>query len=106
MEHEIRLGKTDNIGATNQTNSLPLDVSVTSKPLVRKDLKETVDLYDVYREEYGKCSNYRITLTIKPYCTNALFNTCTEIVKDEGDDSKWLLTIQPFQISIQTTFMG
>ncbi|MBP5724617.1 MAG: hypothetical protein J6X18_13725, partial [Bacteroidales bacterium] len=26
-------------------------------------------------------------LTIKPYCTNALFNTCTEIVKDEGDDS-------------------
>lgn len=86
MEHEILSGKSKSIRGTNETNVLPLDVSTTFKPLVLKDLKETVDLYSVYREEYGKCQNYRITLTIKPYCTNVLFNTCTEVVKGEGSD--------------------
>lgn len=87
QEREILLGKKKRRAARNETNTLPLQIASTSKPLVRKDLKSVVDLYDVYMGEYGKCHRYRLTLTIKPYCTNVLYNVCTEIVKKEGDDN-------------------
>ena len=87
MENEILLNRKKHIGARNVTNTLPLDVVSTSKPLIHKDLKETIDLYDVYREEYANCHRYRVTLTVKPYCTNMLFNMCTEVVKYEGSDN-------------------
>lgn len=85
--NELILNKNKNIGARNLENNLPLNIDSTSKPLIKKNLKEIVDLYEVYREEYKKCNKYRVTVTIKPYCTNVLFNVCTEIVKNEGDDS-------------------
>ncbi len=80
----LLIGKKKRRGARNETNTLPLQIENTSKPLVRMDVKSVVDLYEVYREEYAVCQRYRITLTIKPYCTNVLYNVCTEIVKDEG----------------------
>ena len=84
MEHNILLGKAKRRGARNETNIVPLNIESTFKPVVRKDLRNTVDLYEVYREEYGRCNKYRVTLTVKPYCTNVLYNLCTEVVKDEG----------------------
>ena len=86
MDSEIRLHKTEHLGARNVTNSVPVDIVTSSKPLIRKDLKEVVDLYDVFRDEYSKCTQYRLTLTIKPFMTNVLFNMCTEVVKCEGID--------------------
>ena len=86
-EKDILLGKKITLGGRNHTNTIPLEISTTSKPLVRKDIKETVDLLEIYREEYSKCHDYRITLTLHPYCTNVLYNVCTEIVKDEGSST-------------------
>lgn len=82
---EIRMGKTSRLGSVNRTENVPVEIGSTSVPLVMHELKETVDLYEQYKKEYGECKRYRLTLTVKPYCTNVLFNMCTEIVKDEGN---------------------
>jgi hypothetical protein len=82
----ILLGKTKHRGARNETNNVPIHVETTSKPAIVKDIKASVDLYDVYMDEYSNCDKFRVTLTIKPYCTNILFNVCTEVVKNEGDE--------------------
>ena len=87
MANNILLGKTKRRGARNETNKVPIDIKSTFKPAIIKDVKKTIDLYDVYREEYGRCDKFRITLTIKPYCTNVLFNVCSEIVKNEGSEN-------------------
>lgn len=92
MATDILLGKHKQLGARNETNNLEIDIKTTFKPVLIKDIKHTLDLYDVYRQEYAACRRYRITLTIKPYCTNVLYNLCTEIVKDEGSPKCCVIT--------------
>ncbi len=48
------------------------------------DVKETVNLYDVYREERDKCTLYRLIVTIDPVCTNVLFNPVTIVLNGSG----------------------
>lgn len=67
--------------------SVSFDVSQTASILNNSGVKATVDLNDQYLKERNACDNYRLILTIKPYCTNVLFNTCTEVVMGEGSDN-------------------
>ena len=85
-EYNILLGKSKRRGARNEKNVLTTEINSTSKSVVYKDIKSVVDLYSIYRDEYRRCNRYRLTVTIKPYCTNVLYNTCTEVVKDEGSE--------------------
>ncbi len=48
------------------------------------DVKETVYLYDGYREERDKCTLYRLIVTIDPVCTNVLFNPVTIVLNGSG----------------------
>jgi len=82
--HSILLGKAKKRGGRNETNQVPFELETTFNPLIVKDIKKVVDEHEVYTEEYSQCNKFRLTLTVKPYCTNVLFNMCTEIVKDEG----------------------
>lgn len=82
----IRLSSTDSVFSSNKENITHVQLNQTTKKISLTDIRTIIDQYDVYRKEVADCENYRITLTMKPYCTNVLFNTCTEIVKDEGSD--------------------
>lgn len=42
--------------------------------------RDTLDQYDLYRRELADCGNFRLITTIRPYCTNVLFNPLTEVV--------------------------
>lgn len=68
-------------GARNNPENVQVNIESTSKPIVPMNIKETVDLYEQYMSEYSECDKYRLTLTIKPYCSNILFNAATEIEK-------------------------
>lgn len=68
-----------------EANTL-LEVVSTTAPLIFTDVKGTVDLNEQYIKERNNCNDYRLMLTIKPYCTNILFNTCTEVVMKEGSN--------------------
>lgn len=84
---EIRLGSTDSVFSTNEKNTVEIQLGSTTKLMPITDVSTIVDQYDVYRRESAACEKYRLTLTMKPYCTNVLFNTCTEITYNEGADN-------------------
>lgn len=67
--------------------SLSFDVSNTVSQLNGLDIKSTLDVNEQYIKERDNCNDYRLIITIKPYCTNVLFNTCTEVVMAEGSDN-------------------
>ena len=83
---EIRLGSTDSVFSTDRENTIHINLEQSAKKIPLTNLSTVIDQYEVYRSEASACNKYRLTLTIKPYCTNVLFNTCTEIVKDDGSD--------------------
>lgn len=82
--YNIRLGHTDSVHSNDTENYLDVELKNTTKLIHHNDIKETIDQLDQFKKERGKCNKYRLILTINPYCTNILFNTLTEIVKDEG----------------------
>lgn len=83
---EIRLGSTDSVFSTNMENTVHIQLDQTTKKIPLTNLSTVIDQYQVYRDEVSACNKFRLTLTMKPYCTNVLFNTCTEIVKNDGAD--------------------
>ncbi|MCD8207505.1 MAG: hypothetical protein LUD72_06180 [Bacteroidales bacterium] len=82
--HRIRLNKKDSAFAVDKNNTVDVELRRTAKLFPYNDVRETLDQYEVYQEERRSCDKYRIILTIKPYCSNVLFNALTEIIKNEG----------------------
>lgn len=66
--------------------SVGFNINQTASILNDSTVKSTIDLNNQYLKERNACDNYRLILTIKPYCTNVLFNACTEVVMGEGSD--------------------
>ena len=83
---KIKLNSTNSVNSLNKGTFSDIEIRQTTKPFHYLNIKETVDQYEVFKEEKENCNKYRLILTINPYCTNVLFNTLTEIIKDEGSD--------------------
>lgn len=84
---EILLNKNKSVNSNNKDSLVGIEVKNTTRPLLFTDFKETIDAYEVFEDERNKSENYRFVVTIKPYCTNVLFNPFTEIIKNEGSSS-------------------
>ena len=74
------------VDSVDVERSVTFDVDSTHSILNDTDIKSTIDLNAQYIKERNACNDYRLILTIKPYCTNVLFNACTECVINEGSD--------------------
>lgn len=72
------------VDSVDVERSVTFDINSTSSLLNDTDIKSTIDINKQYIKERNACDDYRLILTIKPYCTNVLFNACTECVIDEG----------------------
>lgn len=81
----IRNGKMS-VDRVDVERSLTFDINSTTSLLNDTDIKSTIDLNERYVKERNACNDYRLMLTIKPYCTNVLFNACSECVINEGSD--------------------
>lgn len=81
---KIRLSQTDSINSINKDNITQIELSATKKDMPFLNIVGEVDSYQVFENERNNCTNYRLIITINPYCTNVLFNTLTEIIKNEG----------------------
>ena len=88
MDERIRLSSTDSVNSVNTNKYLDIGIQRHTKIFPLSSINETIDQYKVFVEERNKCNKYRLILTIKPYCTNVLFNVVTEIVNKEGTDNK------------------
>lgn len=87
MKREIRLNNTTSVNSVNVDNFVDLELQQSTKLLPHTDTVDTVNIYEVFEEERSKSDKYRLIFTINPICTNVLFNTLTEIVKDEGSEN-------------------
>ena len=83
---DIRLKHTDSVTSNDSDSFVEQELKQTTKLLHHLDMHEIIDVYEVFEEERNKCNNFRLITTIKPYCSNVLFNPLTEIVKDEGSE--------------------
>lgn len=86
--HIIRNSKMS-VDRVDVERELSVDVNRTTSQLRGGDIKSTIDLNEQYLKERNSCTDYRLMLTIKPYCTNVLFNPLTEVVWGEGSESAY-----------------
>lgn len=86
-QFKIRLNKTNSVNSVNKDNMVDVELQQTTNPyMFTTDIKDTIDQYEVFEAERAYCTNYRLITTIKPFCSNVLFNPITEIVYKEGSD--------------------
>ena len=81
---QILLDKALSKETINVEKSVFVDFSTKQRLLDGGYAKETIDYYQIFQDERDNTNNYKIFFTIKPYMTNVLFNTFTEIIGNEG----------------------
>ena len=92
-QFKIRLNKTNSVNSVNKDNMVDVELQQTTNPyMFTTDIQDTIDQYEVFEAERANCTNYRLITTIKPFCSNVLFNPITEIVYKEGSDDCVLAT--------------
>ena len=89
---KILLNKNRGKESVNKTNYIPVDFNREVSLHQDEILSETIDTFKVYNEEKDKATNHRFIFTIKPICTNVLFNKISEIVYKEGSDDAQIIT--------------
>ena len=91
-KHVIRTSETDSVKGLPSTMSVDVNLRQTTKTLPFPNVSSTLSQRNVYEEERQAGNNFRLILTIVPYCSNVLFNPLTEIIKDEGSDDAKVVT--------------
>lgn len=86
QEERIRLNSTDSVNSVNKENFIDVEIKQHTKVFPFSNIIDTIDQRQQFETERGNCTKYRLILTVKPYCSNILFNTVTEIVQNEGSD--------------------
>ena len=78
---QIRLNSTESINSINRDSFLNIGLNHTTKPMPQMSIAKKVDQYEVYESEYNAANQYRVSITIRPYCTNVLYNMITEVLR-------------------------
>lgn len=81
---QILLDKALSKETINVEKSVFVDFSTKQRLLDGGYAKGTIDYYQIFQNERDNTNSYKIFFTIKPYMTNVLFNTFTEIIGNEG----------------------
>ena len=88
----IRAEKTNSVNSVNRDKVVGVELDSTSRPLSVLNVRSVIDQHEQFLAERNGCDSHRLIVTIAPFCTNVLFNTLTEIVKDEGSSRPDVVT--------------
>ena len=80
--------------SSNTSNGVNVQLKGKRKLLPTTDMSESVSQYEQYLEERGKCNKIRLTCQVNPICSNVLYNSVTEIVRNEGSDDVEVLNYE------------
>lgn len=86
-QRKIFLEKNKSINSVNAEGFMNVELSAKTRLTPYNDIDEKLSLYQLYNDERDACEKFRMVFTINPICSNVLFNTRTEIVKNEGSDN-------------------
>ena len=82
---EILLNKFTNKQSRNVNNFLATNLIGDKKILPQTQFLDKINEVDLYMQEREACNIIRLNCVINPICSNVLFNSISEIVKNEGD---------------------
>lgn len=91
MIRDIFLEKGKSKFSVNAETNLNVNLSAKTRLLPYNDVDETMNLYDLYKDEIDSCNKFRFIFTVNPICSNALFNARTEVIRHEGSDDVTVL---------------
>ena len=77
--------------STNISKGLDVQLMGSRKLLPTDDFFDDISQYQQYLEERRNCNIIRLTCQVNTICTNVLFNSISEIVKDEGSNNVSML---------------
>jgi len=86
IEERIRLNSTNSNNSVNTKEYVDLEINQHTKVFPFPSVVDDLSQRQVFEEERRNCNDYRLILTINPYCSNILFNVVSEIVQNEGSD--------------------
>lgn len=89
--------------SSNTSNGVNVQLKGKRKLLPTTDMSESVSQYEQYLEERGKCNKIRLTCQVNPICSNVLYNSVTEIVRNEGSDDVEVLNYRNDTIKTENT---
>ena len=81
---KILLNKSKSKNSVNITNSLATNLIGSKKLLPQDHFFDKINEMVMYNQERENCNLIRLNCVINPICSNVLFNSITEIVKNEG----------------------
>ena len=84
MDRNIFLGEFDSKKSISTNSALNIRLGGKRKLLPSNDASYIISSYDQYTTERDRCNKIRLTCQVNPICSNVLFNSVSEIVKDEG----------------------
>jgi hypothetical protein len=91
-QYRIRTSQTDSVKGIASTQHVDVNLKQTAKTLPFPNVSDTLSQRSVYEQERKACENFRLILTVVPYCSNVLFNSLTEIIKNEGSKNVTVIT--------------
>lgn len=86
MDKKIILNKYRYIDAENKNISTRLDLHNDKKCISEDHFGEVINEYNVYLDEREACNVIRLSAQVNLMASNSVFNSVTEIVKDEDSD--------------------
>lgn len=98
MQYKILLNQKRNLEFNKSNTTIPIDIHGDKDIIVDDEFTETVNLYNVYLQEREECTTVRLTTKVNLVASNVLFNSVTEIVKNEGSDECVCLNFNPATI--------
>ena len=82
---EIILNKVNSKKSNNCNNVLATQLMGSKKLLPQNQIFKQINEIDIYNSERENCNLIRLNCVINPICSNVIFNTFSEVIKNEGN---------------------
>lgn len=71
----------ESVSSIDKEKTINVELVNSHKNIIHTNVVEKLNARTVFEEERANCDKYRLIFTIKPLCSNVLFNPFTEIVR-------------------------
>ena len=99
MQERLLINQARYVDAGKSSTTIPIDLSTDKDVIVNDQFNDVINQYNVYLDERENCTKIRLIADVNLLASNIIFNSVTEIVKNEGSDVCKCLNYEPTIIS-------
>lgn len=99
MTKRLLLNQARNAESDKSNMTIPVELNTNRELIVDGDFNETINQYSVYLDEREACTKVRLSASVNIVASNVIFNSVTEIVKDEGSKDCKCINFSPEKVS-------